>query len=512
MSSASNNVIHWFESAALDDPTLRSPQPCKRGIHCDYKLTDEASGELVRACCSGVHPGEEGTGRRLFPARTLDDGREQPACVRLTGASQGFYERRRLRLSWAEWCEMHEIPFTPALPGQPFEPVVRKPLGGRRPQELQQPQETYCPPLPVIVAAPTKLSKNQRKRANKKARATAIACEDLEAELSAGAHSPKPKPDILQPMEFGQANTSGGMCTPGCFCFSGGVCGDRLGYNDDFATPFLTPALMPICPVLIAEDASARNPRQILASCYCGAKDCTCFDARRAEYDANTSSAIFLRRSAEQKAVGGSSEAKDDGHSKECVCINCCSDEELVARRKRAVRASGGSFYQWVMSGSSGAKGYHHSRDCRCITCQPDEKFVAPVARKPAKDVSGRFAALAGPRIPPANEITASAPQPPAPLNLLAGFNTTVNNEGPSTYDEGISPYIPVVPGPRPVVIPEPPTPLNLLAGYNTPAEEDDNGCSTPTLLHNSVNDEDENETPMLSPTLIPNQNLEELD
>jgi hypothetical protein len=95
---------------------------------------------------------------------------------------------------------------------------------------------------------------------------------------------------------------------------------------------------------------------------------------------------------------------------------------------------------------------------------------------------------------------------------LLAGFNTTVNNEGPSTYDEGISPYIPVVPGPRPVVIPEPPTPLNLLAGYNTPAEEDDNGCSTPTLLHTPVNDDDENETPMLSPTLIPNQNLEELD
>ena len=122
-------MIRWFESPALDKPELRSPQPCKRGIHCDYKLTDEASGTLVRACCSGVHPGEEGTGRRLFPARTLDDGREQPACVRLTGASQGFYERRRLRMSWAEWCEKHDIPFTPALPGQPFEPLVRAPLG-----------------------------------------------------------------------------------------------------------------------------------------------------------------------------------------------------------------------------------------------------------------------------------------------------------------------------------------------------------------------------------------------
>jgi len=138
MSSASQNVIRWFESAELDAPHLRSPQPCKRGIHCDYKLKDEASGELVRACCSGVHPGEEGTGRRLFPARITEDGREQPACVRLTGAAYSFYERRRLRLSWAEWCEQHEVPFTPALPGQPFEPVVRSPLGGKREQREQR--------------------------------------------------------------------------------------------------------------------------------------------------------------------------------------------------------------------------------------------------------------------------------------------------------------------------------------------------------------------------------------
>lgn len=145
-SIVSNNVIRWFESVALDKPELRSPQPCKRGIHCDYKLKDEASGELVRACCSGVHPGEEGTGRRLFPARTLDDGREQPACVRLTGAAQGFYERRRRHLSWAEWCEEHGIPFSPALPGQPFEPVFRSPLGGKKPDATIQAAMELCQP------------------------------------------------------------------------------------------------------------------------------------------------------------------------------------------------------------------------------------------------------------------------------------------------------------------------------------------------------------------------------
>ena len=293
-SLVSQNVIRWFESAALDAPHLRSPQPCKRGIHCDYKLKDEASGELVRACCSGVHPGEEGTGRRLFPARSLEDGREQPACVRLTGASHGFYERRRLHLSWAEWCEQHEIPFSPALPGKPFEPVFRSPLGGK-PQQRQQRQQrlerpegvtkgagfkvtVYSPdamaeaeaeakakaewelefnlaleprggreyragmedyssseeaPRVTSIApqqpqAQAKLTKNQRKRRNKRARLPAaygtaeavleeqaqqdwdercasweraanahreleLSCEELEAELRAGAHSPKPQ-------------------------------------------------------------------------------------------------------------------------------------------------------------------------------------------------------------------------------------------------------------------------------------------------------------------------------
>lgn len=35
--------------------------------------------------------------------------------------------------------------------------------------------------------------------------------------------------------------------------------------------------------------------QQILAPCYCAAEPCTCFAARRAAYDANTSGAIFLK-------------------------------------------------------------------------------------------------------------------------------------------------------------------------------------------------------------------------
>jgi hypothetical protein len=115
-----SNVIRWYKSAEMDAPELNSPQPCKRGIHCNYMVKNEAD-EWEPGCCRGVHPGEEGTGRRIFPARITEDGREQSACVRLTGRA-GYYERRRLRLSWSQWCEREGIPFTPAP--KEFEPVT----------------------------------------------------------------------------------------------------------------------------------------------------------------------------------------------------------------------------------------------------------------------------------------------------------------------------------------------------------------------------------------------------
>ena len=124
------NVINWYVNAALDDPVLKSPQPCQRGVHCDYKITDPKTNSLVPGCCRGVHPGEEGNGRRLFPARTMEDGTEQPACVRLTGMA-GFYERRRLKMSWGEWCKDKGIPFSPCKPGVAFVPVTVSPIKGK---------------------------------------------------------------------------------------------------------------------------------------------------------------------------------------------------------------------------------------------------------------------------------------------------------------------------------------------------------------------------------------------
>lgn len=204
MSSSSqplSNVIRWFESPALDKPYLKSPQPCKRGVHCDYRLPDSVTGELMPACCSGVHPGEEGTGRRLFPARTLDDGRRQPVCVRLTGASQGFYERRRLRMTWAEWCQKNGWAFTPALPGQPFPPLVRSPLGGKNSFQIPGPH----PPAPISLS---------------------------------GTRS----------IERFAVSSRSGQCSPDCCCPTGISCHDRISpfsQEDEsgFATPVLTTPL-----------------------------------------------------------------------------------------------------------------------------------------------------------------------------------------------------------------------------------------------------------------------------
>jgi hypothetical protein len=83
----------------LNEPELNCPRLCVHGIHCTYTGPGKTG-------CNFVHPGEEGTGRRLFPARVDEKtGQQQDACVRLVG-SPGFYERRRLKMSWPQWCAL----------------------------------------------------------------------------------------------------------------------------------------------------------------------------------------------------------------------------------------------------------------------------------------------------------------------------------------------------------------------------------------------------------------------
>ena len=117
MSANNSNAFRWYKKPAFDATHLNSPQPCSHGAGCNYRVTKD--GVEIIGCCAFVHPGEEGNGRRLFEERTYtNDGGEtvvQKACVRLTGRA-GFYERRRLRLSWPAWCERQSIPYTPNPP------------------------------------------------------------------------------------------------------------------------------------------------------------------------------------------------------------------------------------------------------------------------------------------------------------------------------------------------------------------------------------------------------------
>ncbi len=114
----------------LDAKELNSPQPCSHGMNCTYKKAG--------AVCAFVHPGEEGVGRHYFPARITDDVSKkiwQPPCVRLIGTKEkpcGFYERRRLGLTWPEWCAKKGIQI---------------------PKKTSQPQ-LVAPPPPQLVAPP----------------------------------------------------------------------------------------------------------------------------------------------------------------------------------------------------------------------------------------------------------------------------------------------------------------------------------------------------------------------
>ena len=148
------NKIQWYENKALDNPKLRSPTPCPRGVYCQYKLPNKDTKELELACCRMVHPGEEGNGRRLFPARTAPDGREQPACVRLTGKA-GFYERCRLKQPWRVWATEHGIPLPPT--DVPWVQVERAPIGRERdaPPRLAQKKEASAELVSPLSATPS---------------------------------------------------------------------------------------------------------------------------------------------------------------------------------------------------------------------------------------------------------------------------------------------------------------------------------------------------------------------
>jgi hypothetical protein len=106
---AEGYAFDWNEDLSLNAPELHCPRPCKHQSKCYYKNKDTGKG------CGFVHPGEEGTGRKLFPGRTVSfkdrNGEvkdiDQGPCVRLIGNAE-YYLRMKARMSWQEWQQMKQ--------------------------------------------------------------------------------------------------------------------------------------------------------------------------------------------------------------------------------------------------------------------------------------------------------------------------------------------------------------------------------------------------------------------
>lgn len=100
-----------FADPQFSAPELNAPRPCAHASNCYYNGPNG---------CAFVHPGEEGTGMKIFHARVVrDNGKEtwQKATVRLIGGA-AFYERRRLKMSWPQWCALPKNAHLPK-PGKP---------------------------------------------------------------------------------------------------------------------------------------------------------------------------------------------------------------------------------------------------------------------------------------------------------------------------------------------------------------------------------------------------------
>jgi hypothetical protein len=110
----SSYAFDWSATPELDDPVLNSPRPCFHGAKCTYTGADG---------CAFVHPGEEGSGRRIFKSRVITKNGVQTwqkSTVRLVsfdGSKVPFYERRMRKMSWPAWIK--HIGAANAVKGEP---------------------------------------------------------------------------------------------------------------------------------------------------------------------------------------------------------------------------------------------------------------------------------------------------------------------------------------------------------------------------------------------------------
>jgi len=140
-----------FSDTQFSAPELNAPRPCAHASNCYYNGPNG---------CAFVHPGEEGTGMKIFHARVVKDqaGKEmwQKATVRLVGGAS-FYERRRLKMSWPQWCALPKNAHLPK-PAKVSAPAALAPAAlapaalapSVAPFFTQPPQK----PLVTVISAP----------------------------------------------------------------------------------------------------------------------------------------------------------------------------------------------------------------------------------------------------------------------------------------------------------------------------------------------------------------------
>lgn len=152
--SLAGYAFDWMENPSWNDPVFRSPIPCKAGYNCTYP-----------GVCSFVHPGEEGAGRRIFPARTA----EEKDMVRLFHPFKKpeYYRRRELRLSWPEWCARQGLP-APLAPAKTQQTPGGAAPSGKRKQRIVLAEnnsnvvKTYTLTMPIYtLPAPQPISLEQ---------------------------------------------------------------------------------------------------------------------------------------------------------------------------------------------------------------------------------------------------------------------------------------------------------------------------------------------------------------
>jgi hypothetical protein len=99
-----------WEDAHLNAPKYDSPIPCTHGTNCFYHGKMGSNGTWNEDYCRRVHPGEEGSGRKIFHARYRGE-QDKARLLPFPGEQRAsFYDRTFRKMTWPQYCEYRGWP------------------------------------------------------------------------------------------------------------------------------------------------------------------------------------------------------------------------------------------------------------------------------------------------------------------------------------------------------------------------------------------------------------------